>query len=77
MFGIGCFPLLILWLPGPAERLANVSSDLPLAILAFGVTTLLAFAAIAVKNRNAIFFVLVQILLLVIAVLGGLPVTPL
>jgi hypothetical protein len=39
--------------------------------------TLLAFAAIAVKNRNAIFFVLVQILLLVIAVLGGIPVTPL
>jgi hypothetical protein len=30
-----------------------------------------------VKNRNAIFFVLVQILLLVIAVLGGMPVTPL
>lgn len=77
MFGIGCFPLLVLWLPGPAERLANVSSDLPLAILAFGMTTLLAFAAIAVKNRNAIFFVLVQILLLVIAVLGGMPVTPL
>ena len=40
-------------------------------------TTLLAFAAMAVKNRNAIFFVLVQVLLLVIAVLGGMPVTPL
>jgi hypothetical protein len=33
--------------------------------------------AIAVKNRNAIFFVMVQILLLVVAVLGGMPVTPL
>jgi hypothetical protein len=77
MFGIGCFPLLVLWLPGPAQRLADISSDLPLAILAFGLATLLAFAAIAAKNRNAIFFVLVQILLIVIAVLGGMPVTPL
>ena len=74
MFGLGCFPLLGLWLEGPAEELANMWNGLPMAIIYFGLATLAAFVVILMKNRNAIFFLVVQLFLLLVALLGPLPV---
>lgn len=74
MFGLGCFPLLALWLEGPAEWLANLWDGLPMAIIYFGLATFAAFLVVLRKNRNAIFFVVVQLLLLLVAFLGPLPV---
>ena len=73
MFSLGCFPLLGLWFEGSSEGLASLAEGLPWSIFYFGLLTLGAFAVAAIRNRNAIFFVTVQTVLLLGAFLGPLP----
>jgi hypothetical protein len=72
MFSVGCFPLLGLWLPGTSDQIANLG-DLRVGILCFGLLTLATLAFARIRNRNAIFLITVQAVLLLGALFGPLP----
>jgi hypothetical protein len=75
MFIVGCLPLLMLWSGPTAERLSRVDQggvSIALIVLGFGLLTWLMLAITAVLNRNAVFLVVVQFVLLAgIIVAGG------
>jgi hypothetical protein len=74
MFVTGCLPLLALWSAAMAERLNTTGYDgvsIALLIVVFGVLTGLMLGAAAIRNRNALFLVAVQCVLLTGAVLIG------
>ena len=74
MFVGGCLPLLLLWLEPMAERLSRADYhgvSLALLIVEFGLLTWLVLGVVAIRNRNALFFVVVQFVLLGGALLIG------
>jgi hypothetical protein len=74
MFVGGCLPLLMLWSEAMAERLSRTDYhgvSGALLIVIFGLLTWLVLGVTAIRNRNALFFVAVQLVLLAGAVLIG------
>jgi hypothetical protein len=74
MFVVGCLPLLALWFEALAERLSRSEfhgQSVALLIVLFGLATLATLGLALLRNRNAIFFVGVQFVLLAGAILVG------
>jgi hypothetical protein len=74
MFAAGCLPLLALWFEGSAEDMSRTlvyGASLSYWTVIFALLTLGTLGIAAIRNRNAIFFVAVQVVLLVGAVLQG------
>ena len=74
MFIGGCFPLLALWSGPISERFSRADYagvSIALWIVGFGLLTWLVLGIAALRNRNAVFFVAVQVVLLAGALLVG------
>ena len=74
MFVVGYLPLLALWFEALAERLSLADyhgQSVALLIVLFGLATLATLGLALIRNRNAIFFVGVQFVLLAGAILVG------
>lgn len=74
MFVVGCLPLLALWFEALAERLSRseyYGQSVAYLVVLFGLATLATLCLALLRNRNAIFFVGVQFVLLAGAILVG------